>query len=93
MSPSTLRPPPPSQPTYIPTLQEQFGTDSSRPNAELHKIVNVADVYLAQLKRDSTVRKIQRMAGDVDSANNEIMTDGGVDELNDWVKKNPHAVE
>lgn len=61
-------------------------------NRDADTISNTADLYFAQLKRDSTVRTIARYTGDVDKAN-AVFQDPGVEELNHLIKTNPYLKE
>mmetsp|Transcript_17811 Transcript_17811/g.25168 ORF Transcript_17811/g.25168 Transcript_17811/m.25168 type:complete len:650 (-) Transcript_17811:238-2187(-) len=45
-------------------------------NRDAYEIQNTADVYFAQLKRDSTVRAIARKAGDIETANKPFSDPG-----------------
>lgn len=74
----------------IPTLKEQFKTNVRSGRRELDTISCKADVYLAQLKRDSTVRKIAQQLGDNEKAN-DVFGDSGIQELETWVQANPHT--
>lgn len=58
-------------------------------NRDADTIQNTADVYFAQLKRDSTVRGIARIQGDWKKSN-EVFTDEKIEELGNAIKKNPH---
>jgi hypothetical protein len=53
----------------------------SKNNKDAYEISNPADVYFAQLKRDSTVRSIARRNGDLETANSPF-ADVGVQALN-----------
>ena len=76
--------PPPPQKEYV--KDEQGNIDpkqflASGNNRDAYEITNPADVYLAQLKRDSTVRTEARKRGDIDTAN-QVFEDVGVKALN-----------
>mmetsp|Transcript_16238 Transcript_16238/g.24538 ORF Transcript_16238/g.24538 Transcript_16238/m.24538 type:complete len:589 (+) Transcript_16238:177-1943(+) len=58
-------------------------------NRDADTIANTADVYFAQLKRDSSVRTMARIEGDDETAN-RVFEDEGVKELKDQIKRNPH---
>ena len=58
-------------------------------NQDADAIQNTADVYFAQLKRDSTVRGIARIRGDQDKAN-AVFQDEKIEELKSLIKENPH---
>eukprot|EP00566_Odontella_aurita_P008864 CAMPEP_0113574854 /NCGR_PEP_ID=MMETSP0015_2-20120614/27369_1 /TAXON_ID=2838 /ORGANISM="Odontella" /LENGTH=850 /DNA_ID=CAMNT_0000478019 /DNA_START=262 /DNA_END=2815 /DNA_ORIENTATION=- /assembly_acc=CAM_ASM_000160 len=95
-------PPPPGAPPVqgggaataapIPTLEEQFIKGVKGKRREFDVIANTADIYLAQLKRDSTIRSIARREGDLDFAN-DAFGDESIKELEGWVEKNPHLEE
>lgn len=61
-------------------------------NRDADAIQNTADVYFAQLKRDSTVRGIARIRGDEDMAN-AIFEDSKIEELKTLISENPHLAE
>lgn len=61
-------------------------------NRDADTIANTADVYFAQLKRDSTVRTIARYEGDDDTAN-AVFEDEGVKDLENVIKTNPYLKE
>lgn len=61
-------------------------------NRDADTIANTADVYFAQLKRDSTVRTIARHQGDLEKANS-VFEDEGVKELEGFIQKNPYLKE
>jgi hypothetical protein len=56
----------------------------SKNNKDAYEISNPADVYFAQLKRDSTVRSIARRNGDLETANSPF-ADAGVQALNGFL--------
>ena len=58
-------------------------------NRDADAIQNTADVYFAQLKRDSTVRGIARLRGDDETAN-AVFEDEKIEELKHLISKNPH---
>lgn len=58
-------------------------------NRDADAIQNTADVYFAQLKRDSTVRGIARIRGDYDQSN-EVFADPKIKELENMIQENPH---
>lgn len=58
-------------------------------NRDADTIQNTADVYFAQLKRDSTVRGIARLRGEDDKAN-AVFKDERIEELNNLISENPH---
>lgn len=55
-------------------------------NRDAYEITNPADVYFAQLKRDSTVRTEARKRGDLEAANNPF-SDPGVKALNNLLSE------
>lgn len=83
----------PKAPENIVSPPRQAKTDrAGRPvgrNRDADQIANAADVYFAQLKRDSTVRTLQRIRGDEEEAE-QVFADPGVKELKTILKKNPH---
>ena len=60
-------------------------------NRDADAIQNTADVYFAQLKRDSTVRGIARIRGDDETAN-AVFKDPKIEELKDLISVNPGSV-
>lgn len=58
-------------------------------NRDADTIANTADVYFAQLKRDSSVRTMARIRGDDETAD-RVFEDEGVKQLKDQIKRNPH---
>lgn len=58
----------------------------SKNNKDAYEISNPADVYFAQLKRDSTVRSIARRNGDMETANSPF-ADAGVQALNGFLSE------
>jgi len=61
-------------------------------NRDADTIANTADLYFAQLKRDSTVRTIARYEGDQERAN-AVFEDEGVKELEGMLQANPYLKE
>ena len=55
-------------------------------NSQAYEVNNAADVYFAQLKRDSTVRTEARKRGDLDTANNP-MSDEGVKVIGNFLSE------
>lgn len=53
-------------------------------NRDAYEITNPADVYFAQLKRDSTIRTKARKAGDIETANSAF-ADEGVKALSNYL--------
>ena len=53
---------------------------------------NTADVYLAQLKQDTKIRKIARMSGDLETANT-VFGDETVKQIGDSWVDNPYTKE
>jgi len=71
------------------------GVDSPRPvgfNADAYTMSNTADVYFAQLKQDSKVRKIARMSGDTETAN-QVFADDTVAQIGESWNQNPYTKE
>ena len=69
--------------------------DEPRPqgyNADAYAVSNTADVYFAQLKQDSRVRKRAWLAGDRETAN-QVFTDPSVAEIKDSWVDNPYTKE
>lgn len=58
-------------------------------NRDADSIANTADLYFAQLKRDSTVRTMARLRGDDDVAD-QVFADEGIKQLDDLLQKNPY---
>jgi hypothetical protein len=58
-------------------------------NRDADTIANTADLYFAQLKRDSTVRALARLRGEVDVAE-KVFEDEGIRQLDDLLQKNPY---
>jgi hypothetical protein len=83
-----------AQAPLAPTFQPERRTEPRRQgrNRDADTISNAADLYFAQLKRDSSVRTIARYTGDTEKAN-AIFQDEGVLELNDLIKTNPYLKE
>jgi hypothetical protein len=61
-------------------------------NADAYTISNTADVYFAQLKQDSKVRKLARLAGDIETAN-KVFNDETVRKIGDSWVDNPYTRE
>jgi len=53
---------------------------------------NTADVYFAQLKQDSKVRKMARLSGDLETAN-KVFNDDSVKSIGDNWNQNPYTKE
>jgi len=84
--PNTLEPP-------LPTKTK--GTDNPRPtghNSDAYTMSNTADVYFAQLKQDSKVRKLARLSGDVTTAN-QVFASESVKQIADSWNTNPYTQE
>jgi len=58
-------------------------------NKDADAIANSADVYFAQLKRDSTIRTTARIAGDVETAN-QAMVHPDIEKMKHLIQKNPY---
>ncbi|KAL9184453.1 hypothetical protein ACHAXT_002539 [Thalassiosira profunda] len=97
-----LQPPMPHQviPGAVPIVEPPLppkskGTDDPRPvgyNPDAFTMSNTADVYFAQLKQDSKVRKIARMSGDVEAAN-RVFADNSIREIGESWNENPYTKE
>lgn len=61
-------------------------------NPDAFSVSNTADLYFAQLKQDSKVRKLARMRGDTDTAN-RIFEDETVRRIGDSWRPNPYTQE
>jgi hypothetical protein len=83
-----------AQAPFAPALEPKRRTEPRRQgrNRDADTISNTADLYFAQLKRDSSVRTIARYTGDIEKAN-AVFEDEGVIELNDLIKTNPYLNE
>lgn len=83
----------PAAPMDIPAVRRTARTDrAGKPvgrNRDADTIANTADLYFAQLKRDSTVRGIARLQGD-DEVANKVFEDEGIKELETILVKNPY---
>jgi hypothetical protein len=69
--------------------------DDPRPqgyNADAYAVSNTADVYFAQLKQDSRVRKRAWLAGDKETAN-QVFADPTVTSIRDQWVENPYTKE
>jgi hypothetical protein len=62
--------------------------DAPPSNRDAWQVANVGDLYLAQLKKDSTIRITARKSGDVATAN-AVMKDEEIDKMKDLIKVNP----
>lgn len=87
--------PPPTAPqamdpanTYKTAKTDRAGRPVGR-NRDADTIANTADLYFAQLKRDSTVRTMARIHGEDDVAE-KVFEDEGIQELSGLLVKNPH---
>ena len=79
----------------LPPKTKQPSTNEHKPvgyNADAYTISNTADVYFAQLKQDSKVRKQAWLSGDVETAN-KVFHDNSVKQIaENWVE-NPYTKE
>mmetsp|Transcript_40536 Transcript_40536/g.86319 ORF Transcript_40536/g.86319 Transcript_40536/m.86319 type:complete len:735 (+) Transcript_40536:163-2367(+) len=86
----------PESAVYEPPLPPKTkGTDIPRPagyNPDAWAMSNTADVYFAQLKQDSKVRKIARMSGDTETAN-KVFEDESVKKIGESWNQNPYTKE
>ena len=83
----------PAAPIELPSVRRVARTDrAGKPvgrNRDADTIANTADLYFAQLKRDSSVRGIARIEGD-DELANKVFEDEGIKELETILVKNPY---
>ena len=83
----------PAAPMELPAVRRTARTDrAGKPvgrNRDADTIANTADLYFAQLKRDSSVRGIARIQGD-DELANKVFEDEGIKELETILVKNPY---
>ena len=87
-TPSSIEPP-------LPTTRTKSTPDSPRPvgyNADAYAVSNTADVYFAQLKQDSKIRKIARLQGDYETSE-RVFGDVSVKEIGDSWNSNPYTKE
>ncbi|CAB9524226.1 expressed unknown protein [Seminavis robusta] len=83
-------PPNPEQKNFLPPGIGFDGRKIGR-NRDAEIISTTADVYFAQLKRDSTTRNLARYAGDDDKAN-AVFHDAGIQEIT-GPQANPHLAD
>jgi hypothetical protein len=86
--PATYEPP-------LPPTTKERESDGPRPvgyNADAYAVSNTADVYFAQLKQDSRVRKRAWLAGDKETAN-QVFADESVTSIRDKWVDNPYTKE
>jgi hypothetical protein len=90
--PGGAYPPPPGQPPKGSYLGPGIAPDGRKigRNKDADAIVNTADLYFAQLKRDSTTRNYARYAGDDDKAN-AVFHDPSIEQIKMHV--NPYLIE
>ena len=83
--------PPPQYQQPPPQYQQQTSSDGRRVgrNRDADSIANTADLYFAQLKLDSKVRKQAFLSGDNDKAN-QVFGDERVKVLKETLQDNPH---
>jgi hypothetical protein len=84
---SEYNPPPRGPPTMIGGLDAK-GRKIGR-NRDTDSIANTSDLYFAQLKRDSSVRNMARMQGDVEYAE-KVFEDPSVKRLGEELYQNPY---
>ena len=85
--PNALEPP-------LPPNTKQTGSPG-RPqgyNSDAFTMSNTADVYFAQLKQDSKVRKMARLSGDIETSN-QVFGDNSIQEIGDSWNSNPYTKE
>jgi hypothetical protein len=80
-------PPIPAPPQRI-AKTDKAGRPQGR-NRDADQITNTADVYFAQLKRDSTVRTMARINGEDDTAD-AVFEDEGIERLSNLLQANPY---
>lgn len=85
---------PPQPPQYDPYYVSPARPSRPDPrpvgrNRDADAISNTSDLYLAQLKYDSSVRNVARYRGDVEKAN-AVFQDEGIQKLKDDLLKNPY---
>jgi hypothetical protein len=68
--------------------EDRAGRPQGR-NPDADKIANASDLYLAQLKRDSSVRTLGRIRGD-DEVSEAVFEDEGIKVLDGLLKANPY---
>jgi hypothetical protein len=78
----------PSEPVRRVARTDRAGRPVGR-NRDADSIANTADLYFAQLKRDSTVRTIARLSGEDDIAE-KVFEDEGIKQLDNLLHKNPY---
>mmetsp|Transcript_18587 Transcript_18587/g.40243 ORF Transcript_18587/g.40243 Transcript_18587/m.40243 type:complete len:525 (+) Transcript_18587:102-1676(+) len=86
--PNALEPP-------LPPKTKAGGNGDPRPtgfNSDSYTMSNTADVYFAQLKQDSKVRKIARLSGDTERSN-QVFADDSVKAIGDSFNQNPYTIE
>jgi len=80
--------PQPPQSTRPTSRTDRAGRPVGR-NRDADTIANSADLYFAQLKRDSSVRGMARIRGDDEAAEN-VFADSGIKELEGMMYENPY---
>eukprot|EP00581_Thalassiosira_minuscula_P018474 CAMPEP_0183726258 /NCGR_PEP_ID=MMETSP0737-20130205/22906_1 /TAXON_ID=385413 /ORGANISM="Thalassiosira miniscula, Strain CCMP1093" /LENGTH=745 /DNA_ID=CAMNT_0025957559 /DNA_START=109 /DNA_END=2346 /DNA_ORIENTATION=- len=78
-----------------PLPKKTKGTDDPRPvgyNPDAYTMSNTADVYFAQLKQDSKVRKMARLGGDIETSN-KVFADDSVRQIGESWTDNPYTKE
>ena len=98
--PQMQQPPPPPQaqaPVVEPLLPPKTKQSDavSRPvghNPDAYTMANTADVYFAQLKQDSKVRKKAWLSGDTETAN-KVFSDDSVHKIKENWRDNPYTKE
>lgn len=81
--------PPARAPLPSPQNLSDRGPRPEGRNRDADTISNTADLYFAQLKRDSSVRGIARIHGDDETAQ-QVFADKGIKELESMVYENPY---
>eukprot|EP00804_Cyclotella_cryptica_P029015 CCRYP_005224-RA/>CCRYP_005224-RA protein AED:0.00 eAED:0.00 QI:280/-1/1/1/-1/1/1/229/709 len=92
--PQAILPPPPTiiDPPLPPKTKGETATRPVGYNPDAYTISNTADVYFAQLKQDSKVRKQAWLAGDVERAN-QVFQDETVKQIGESWVENPYTKE
>ncbi|KAL7485438.1 hypothetical protein ACHAW6_011029 [Cyclotella cf. meneghiniana] len=92
--PQSILPPPPTiiEPPLPPKTKGEVATRPVGYNPDAYTISNTADVYFAQLKQDSKVRKQAWLAGDIERAN-QVFQDDTVKQIGESWVENPYTKE
>ena len=87
----------PNAPVFQPNSPKQTGAplppqQARGYNSDAYTMSNTADVYFAQLKQDSKVRKMARLSGDIETSN-QVFGDDSVQEIGNSWNSNPYTKE